>query len=179
MIPEKFKEIQSEIEHQYCYISKENVKELQERSNGGTIDPNNDIRWQGEQDKDEMIKTYLFGPICPKDFFKQSFRIVWLLKEPYLTPDSWEKGDRGGHNQAEERNKQPLGDDVDAKGNPTYKKILNVTYRIITNKECEDENNEDVFNVFRKHTCIINVNNFPTFKTKSDDTRIGKWAKKK
>lgn len=141
----------------------------------GTINPNNCL---GKPEANAIeIKANVLGPICPEKYFSSDFRVLWLLKESYITKESFEekeKPDRGGHYQAEDRCKEPLGDN----GDNTYRRIIETTYLIVKNKNYKDiKNISECFDVFRHNTCILNVNDFPGLCGQgSTDSIIYEWA---
>lgn len=147
-------------------ISKMRIYLPHDYSKKGTIDPSCCLEKDGKESLE--IKPNLFGPICPEKYFSTDFRILWLLKESYITKESYDEGDRGGHNQAKDRYEEPLGD---GKGDATYRKIIKTVSLLVNNKEIDD--NE----VFRNHTSILNVNIFPALcSSSSTDFLIGQWA---
>jgi len=152
-------ELQKQIEKKRVYLP-------QCYSCRGTIDPSECLK--EEVISSIEIKANLFGPICPEKYFSTDFRVLWLLKESYITEESFDNGDRGGHNQAEDRNKEPLGE---GKGDATYKKIIETVSWLVKGEKDMDEE------VFRTHTCILNVNVFPALcGSHSNDNLIAKWA---
>ncbi len=137
----------------------------------GTIDPH----MESDGADDVIIKANCFGPIDPKEYLNVNPRILFLLKEPYITEDSFKKGDRGGHDQAKERNENPLGDS----GDQTYKRIISAAYAIVKRESFKNEHlkeGSEAFNIFRKHVCIINVNNIPRVGGSSKNGLLKKWA---
>lgn len=132
---------------------------------------------EGKSD-DEYCRIYAnsFGPFNPIEYFKNgNFRILWLLKEPYIMKESWVKGDRGKHNQAKEYT------DYFGKngyfGIDTYDNILKLSRTILTTLKVIDEKASD--NEVLNHICILEVNHFSglAFQSpNSNDDLIGKWA---
>lgn len=112
-----------------------------------------------------------FGPFDPIRYFESPFKILWLLKEPYITKESWIKGDRGGHNQAKYNR---YWDQIE---NNTIKNIINLTkymliniQKIMSSNQLGEISNQYIMN----HVCILEVNHFSGlyFKSyKTDDNR--------
>ena len=116
------------------------------------------------------------GPINPKKYKNAALKILYLLKEPYISIDSYKSGDRGGHNQSEERDIDPISD-----GNRTYRRVIDSAamigslYNILP--EYSSLSEKEKIELFRTSVCVLNVNNFPCIGTKSDDRLIKKWAR--
>lgn len=154
-----------------------------------TIDPESEcVKFTlGEQDLLEdyvKIYAYSFGPFNPEEYFKaDTFRISWLLKEPYMQSgdlDKYKNGEYrylGGHDQAKEyadyfRKYKNLG-------NSTFDNLIKFTRTILLSlgKILENTTDEDILG----HICILEANHFPglAFKsTNSNDGLIRKWAEK-
>lgn len=143
----------------------------------------------GEEYLYEKIFANSFGPFNPEEYFKidRKFRIVWLLKEPYILPGSWYNGDRGGHDQAQGYYKE--GWDVirqspDNGGNPTIANLLRYSKKLLEGlieglKEkflSIDENvaMKEVMN----HICILEVNHFPglAFNGTNSEKNLNNWG---
>ncbi len=144
------------------------------------------------------LKANTFGPYVPEEYFKEdTFRIVWLLKESYITSSSYEAGDRGFHNQAAEY-VQYFVSNLNL-GNATHDNILLLSQSMLrplyemSKKDIEELSNEklkdrlyslkeeDINNNLNilKHICIIEINHYPGFYFNSwdtDDTCLKKWA---
>lgn len=114
-----------------------------------------------------------FGPFNLGEYFKEgNFRILWLLKEPFIEKESWIKGDRGGNDQAYDNRCWDLMEE-----NKTLENLIHRTQEIldIVNPQEEKYIEQDAMN----HICILEVNHFPGLafnNINSDDGSIGKWA---
>lgn len=140
----------------------------------GTIDPYN---CEKSATNSIEILANKAGPINPEKYKNAALKILYLLKEPYISIDSYKNGDRGGHNQSEERNRDPISD-----GSRTYRQIIDSAAMIATSYNIlpeyssltEDEKNE----FFRASVCILNVNNFPCIcSTQTKDYLIRRWVR--
>ena len=118
------------------------------------------------------IKANSFGPYYPKEYFKEStFKILWLLKEPYIEYPSFKSGDRGGHNQAAEYAAYGV------KGNETHMNIVTYTRNLLHSIGEIDTNVSD--EEVMKHICVLEVNHFPGLylkKLEIVDKSLIKWA---
>lgn len=139
----------------------------------GTIDPYNCEKSATNTIKIDANEA---GPINPEKFKNSALKILYLLKEPYISTDSFKKGDRGGHNQSEERNRDPISD-----GNRTYRRIIDNAAMIATSYDILPEysslTEDEKIEFFRTSVCILNVNNFPCIcSTQTKDNLIRRWA---
>lgn len=137
------------------------------------------IKFQLSKD-DKVFEWYpifgnSFGPFNPEEYFNCDFRILWLLKEPFIEKESWVKGDRGRHNQADEY--VEWYKKYNELGNPTHDNILKLSRLILT--ELREIKESDSDEKVMSHICILEVNHFPglAFNSKeSNNSLIGKWA---
>ena len=134
----------------------------------GTIDPDMIT------DTGVCIRADSYGPFFPDCYFKPNqYRIVFLLKEPYVGNIN----DAIGHNKADELKNTEWGD-----LERTFKNISKMSYSLL--KEKPFNNNcdvEEALNIMKQHVCIINANIFPLIATKSKTSKdefIYKWAQK-
>lgn len=126
----------------------------------------------GEDSGKVVLHGNYFGPFRPEVFMRNQLRIVVLLKEDYITVDSFKHGDRGGRKKSSE-----FCDADSLRENMTYWNLVKVVNSIAGSSN----NNEDVA-FFLDHTAIINVSPFPGISCcsqskRSDDKEIEKWAK--
>ena len=132
-----------------------------------------------------------FGPFNPKAFFDpdpDNIKILWLLKESYISKDSWiKKGDRGGHDQAKEYNKWE-----NIKGtNDTKERVVKITKKILSiidkkstiDKVDWEADSDETYQKVMDHICILEVQHFPGLNflgvETDDQTKYGKfrvWA---
>lgn len=127
-----------------------------------------------------QIKANSFGPLNPEEYFKinKKYRIIWLLKEPYIMSDSWYNGDRGGHNQAAEYRTWK-----DARSIPTYRNLIKFTKILLENLGISYKGEVDeIMNKVMSHICLLEVNHFPGLSfndtTDSNDEYMAEWYKK-
>lgn len=145
-----------------------------------------------EDDKYSKIHANSFGPFNPVEYFKDgNFRILWILKEPYVKNGEYEAlkcGRRkylGGNDQGKQYYdegwsviKLPAKDG----GNPTIANLIRIS-KVILNELGEPFNGNDeeaVMKEVMKRICIIEVSHFPGLafqSSNSDDKNIEKWAK--
>lgn len=151
-----------------------------------TIDPeSHSVKFElGEKDLVEdyvKIYAYSFGPFNPEEYFKEdTFRILWLLKEPYMQSgdlDQYKSGKYrylGGFNQAAEY--AHYFKEHRKFGNPTLDNLLKITRKVLLSSEKIDLNASD--EEVMKHICILEANHFPGLafnSTDSDNTKINNW----
>ncbi|MBD5263620.1 MAG: hypothetical protein HDS39_06050 [Bacteroides sp.] len=147
-----------------------------------TIDPKSDcVKFKLDQHDlvEDYVKIYAnsFGPFNPEKYFeKDTFRILWLLKEPYMQSgdvDKYKSGEYlylGGHNQAEENNEWKI-----MENNPTLGNLIHITQTILQEITGNKHSEQEAMN----HICILEVNHFPGLAfngTKSSDDNIVKWC---
>lgn len=116
------------------------------------------------------IKGNSFGPFNPEEYFKSDIKILWLLKESYITKSSWISGDRGGHNQAFENRLWGKMEE-----NDTLENLIEITQQTMSKISGKEYSQQDAMN----KTCILEVNHFPGlyFKSwESDDAKLIEWA---
>ncbi|MDE7421620.1 MAG: hypothetical protein K2N35_15620, partial [Muribaculaceae bacterium] len=134
----------------------------------------------GEQDLvEDYVKIYAnsFGPFNPEKYFeKDTFRILWLLKEPYMKSGDLKKYKSGeyrylgGHNQGLENCEWESMEE-----NPTLENLIHITQIILQNITGNKYSEQEAMN----HICILEVNHFPGLafnSTNSYDSLIKKWA---
>ncbi len=175
-------ELMSLIRHlNTIYILKSEAEEYK-NSSKVTIDPYK-VKLEDELRDDERedyyrIRANSFGPFAPRAYFKlpKEQRIVWLLREPLLKKGSWDEGDRGGHNQAEEyHNWEGIKEEPGTKQNLIkYTKVLLKKLGFLEN----DNDDDETMNQVMKHICILEINHFPGLAfngTNSDLNLIKNW----
>lgn len=119
-----------------------------------------------------------FGPFNPTEYFKDSnFRVLWLLKEPLIEKESWVKGDRGGHNQAEEYVK--YFEENGKFDNQTHDNLLSLTRSLL--ESAGKIKPEDSDEIIMNHICILEINHFPGLKFNSEyqsnTSNLKEWGK--
>lgn len=118
-----------------------------------------------------------YGPIDSNSYNRSACKILFLLKESYISVDNFlTKEDRGGHDQSKERYDDPRCDN-----NRTYINIINCSSEILSIMGClsipySEMKNEQKDDCFRNNVCILNVNKYPGIGTSSNDNLIAKWA---
>ena len=155
-----------------------------------TLDPDviKDSTYDGES---EIIRGNSFGPFNPDEYFKDgNFRILWILKEPYVKNGEYEaliSGLReflGGHDQGKQYFdegwsviKLPAKDG----GNPTIANLIRIS-KVILEELWGPFNGNDEEAIMKQvmgHICILEVNHFPGLafqSSNSNDDLIGEWA---
>ena len=121
-----------------------------------------------------IIRGNSFGPFNPEEYFKSDIKILWLLKESFITKATWLKGDRGGHNQAFENH---LWDNIVNEDNKTLKNIIIRTQTIMN--ELNTNRNNISEQELMSHICIVEVNHFPGLAFNSSNSQknyIEDWA---
>lgn len=103
-----------------------------------------------------IIRGNSFGPFNPEEYFKSDIKILWLLKESYITKSSWIRGDRGGHNQAFENH---LWDNIVNEDNKTLINLIHRTQTIINELNNNGTNISE--QVLMSSICILEMNHFP------------------
>ncbi|MDE5883131.1 MAG: hypothetical protein K2H60_15530, partial [Muribaculaceae bacterium] len=117
-----------------------------------------------------IIRGNSFGPFNPNAYFESPVKILWLLKEPLIYKESWEKGDRGGHDQAKENY---LWDKIE--NNDTLKNLIEITRAILSNISGREYSQQETMNLL----CILEVNHFPGLyfnNWESNEKSLLKWA---
>lgn len=115
-----------------------------------------------------------FGPYLPASFFdkKNQNPIVWILSEPYIAKESWVKGDRGGHDQAQQYNTLET---IYEENNSTQNNIIDVSTRMMKNIYDDYFREEKIF----ENIAVIELNHFPGLafgSTSTDDETLWKWG---
>lgn len=195
--------IMSLLRGQYIYATTGDVNEFREHG-PVTIDPFSDHVIHSQPiNIIECIKifAYSFGPFDPKYFFNEdTFRIIWLLKEPLLCGIEEINKRKSGVDQASIYNKwEVIVEEKQEEGTKTKYNLIKRSQTILkeiaklTAEEIdgildtklkmqlyklkgEDLNSEDVV---MKHICILEVNHFPGLalaNKDSDDSKINEWA---
>ncbi len=123
------------------------------------------------------------GPFVPESYFSHSpqERMLVILKEPYITVDSFAEGDRGGHDQAEEYRKSIIENGWDGIGNSTYQNIAKIAYSVLTGDifDGSDEAKAEAVRLMLGQVAVINVNCFPCIcGTETTDGLISRWAER-
>lgn len=161
---------------EYIYISEEAIKKHEDAVKGyqdATLHPW-DLKTQYSPNT-RAIFANSFGPWRAKEYFEldgspQNPRIIWLLKEPYITKSEFKKGDRGGHNQVLDFF------EWESLETPTHINIVKITkvfLERIAGKELSYK--EAMSNI-----CLLELNYFPGLafkKTDSNNKLIEDWAK--
>lgn len=131
----------------------------------------------GEEFRYTKIFANSFGPFNPQIFstLDRKYRILWLLKEPYIELESWRDGDKGGHDQASEYQTWE-----EAKKIPTYRKLISYSRKLLEQFGIvyTGKNEAEIMEKYMWHICIIEVNHFPGLafnKNGTDDPLIKKW----
>ena len=146
--------------------------------NYATINPSDSlVCFDISQDEDFVDLFYpLFanslGPYIPESFFYQDITFTWVLREPYIYKESWEKGDCGGHNQIEYYNTE---EKIKKANNPTHNTIIDLTGKILQQRNGSKVSIKEVM----ERIAIIELNHFPglAFKsTKTNNSIISLWA---
>ncbi len=137
-----------------------------------TLNPTQCAFGEDAKSKKIHIKANIGGPINIDQYAEANPKILFLLKESYISADLFDKGDRGGHNQSEEYRDTPY-----PTGNTTWDRMVEAVAGIVS----PDENlsNEQMKSIFNKHACVINVNHFPGVAIGGTDSNntIGEWSK--
>lgn len=151
------------------------------RQNYATLDPN-DVGVKNILSRYDIASDWFsifansFGPFNPKEYFKpENIKILWLLKESYITKESWIKGDRGGHNQAKENR---LWSDIVHEDNSTLKNLIHITQTILT--KLDDNEIQPLEQETMNHICILEVDHFPWLNfnsPNSKDSYMNSWGK--
>lgn len=163
---------------EHVYISDKDVQRYK-AINTATLNPKHlltSMPGNVGDDRQETFKAIFansFGPWNADFYFSPEcrYRILWMLKEPYITLQSWEKGDCGGHDQAQENKHYEKID------NATLSTIVTVSKSILHHLLNEDLSEDKVMD----HICILEANHFPGMAfggTTTNDSIIGKdWIK--
>ena len=130
-------------------------------------------RMSSDQDT-ETIHANFWGPMERNEFFAidPKYRVTALLKEDYILKDSFNNGDRGGHDKAAE-----FQNEADIMGNPTYRTLAYILAPIIQLLDPEAAGSPAL--TMKGHTAIANVSPFPGLAmngTKSNDKKLEQWA---
>lgn len=106
-----------------------------------------------------------FGPFNPQKYFASPIKILWLLKEPFIEKETWIKGDRGKHDQAEENKNW---DEIEE--NPTLENLIKRTQTILNeiNHKSESTISEQAA---MSQTCILEFNHFPGLAFKAKESK--------
>ena len=168
------------LRNECIYVSKEYLVSANHKATA-TLDPN-DEGIKNILSRNNLVTDWYpifansFGPFNPKAYFESSIKILWLLKEPFITKESWVKSDRGGHNQALENR---LWDNIVNEDNKTLINLINRTKTILNALNGNQTGNRISEQDTMNHICILEVNHFPglNFKKADSGKEIGQWAK--
>lgn len=140
-----------------------------------TIDPSR-CKLTESDCNNEPLYANSFGPFYPEDYFEKDFKVLWILKEPYITVDSWnsvENPDRGRHDKAAEYKDYNV---VKQEGKyNTYNTVVTTVKEIINRKFKIEIDEQEAM----RHLCIIELNHFSglNFNSyESDDKLLKHWA---
>lgn len=136
-----------------------------------------------EDDEYSKIHANSFGPFNPVEYFKKgNFRILWILKEPYVKNGEYEAliaGLReflGWHDQGYEYYRAGWKTiNYGEERNPTIANLIKIS-KVILGKQGEifNENDEGKnIELVMNHICIIEVNHFPGLALKGTDSDNG------
>lgn len=149
-----------------------------------TYAPENGHDWSINDSGDsEEIKAVINGPLCPKDYFNSTFRILYFLREPYYNQDDWNDGWRGGENQCTTYGAKNYKDIT----NHTYKHLIEFVFYL--NRMINEKNNhpasfkdlsiqEEAMQAARSHLCILNACWFPHIGSSSNINNCINWLLK-
>lgn len=197
---EQSNQIMARLREEYIFVKNSYVRSFENYSLA-TINPFSDdvklVLEEGDEegkDDDEYcrIDANSFGPFNPVEYFKDgNFRILWILKEPYVKTGEYEDfklGRRtflGGHDQAYQYYDEGWGIiKLPAKdgGNPTIANLIRITRVILEKKgvtfNVNDE--EEIMIKVMNHICILEANHFPGLAFNSTDSynaSINDWLK--
>lgn len=116
-----------------------------------------------------IIRGNSFGPFNPEEYFKSDIKILWLLKESFITKASWLKGDRGGHNQAKDNR---YWDKMEK--NPTLENLIGLTKILLNNIIDKKYTEQDAM----FHINILEINHFPglAFNESKSNNNVNNWG---
>lgn len=116
------------------------------------------------------------GPIDVDAYFNSNIKILYLLKEPFIEGSSFQKGDRGGHDQSAEYAEVSF----QALENETYRNLIRNVYSAVNLRQFYDSDQDIVKSaekLFRESLCILNCNYFPgIIKKLSVQMLIEQWS---
>ena len=116
------------------------------------------------------------GPIDVDAYFNSDIRILYLLKEPFIEGPSFQKGDRGGHDQSAEY----ADASFETLENETYRNLIRNVYSAVNLRQFSDSDKDMVKaaeKIFRESLCVLNCNYFPgIIKNSSAQNLIEKWS---
>lgn len=172
---EKSDKIWEELRNLNIYIHKDGLRaaNISKHASLSPYDKNLRFLIRGAEDYvDELYPLYAnsLGAYKPDEFFNYSkeSRILAVFKEPYISKESWVKGDRGGHAQAYY--------------NRVWSKMESATHinftsftRTLINKQENSDISEDMA---IGHEAALEVNPFPGLEfnsTKTEDSILTEW----
>ncbi len=137
-----------------------------------TLDPMQCAFGEAAKSKKIQIRANIGGAIDIDQYRIANPKILFLLKESYISADEFYDGDCGGHNQSDEYKDTPYPTGV-----TTWDRMIQVVAGIVSPNE--NLSSEQMKSIFNKHTCVINVNHFPGVSIGGADSNnaIGEWAK--
>lgn len=193
----QWNEIAKRLRKEYIFVKNSYVRSFENTSLATINSYSDDVKLELEEgDKegkgdDEYCRIYAnsFGPFNPDEYFKEGlFRILWILKEPYVKYREYKdlmsslRNFLGGHDQGKEYNEEgwsviklPAKDG----GNPTIANLIRISRVILENLgESLNGNEEEIMNEVMNHICILEVNHFPGLAlngTYSDNGLLKDW----
>ncbi len=134
-------------------------------------------------EKAERIKAIINGPLCPIEYFKSTFRVLFYLREPYYCQDDWDDDWRGGENQSLTYGAKNYKDIT----NHTYKHLIEFIFYL--NRMINEGNNypadfkdlliqEQAMQAARSHLCVLNACWFPHVGSSSNINNCINWLLK-
>lgn len=158
---------------EHVYIPEKIVTKYRKQDYGYktvTLHPEDLLTTLPEEDSDKKYQPIFAnssGPWNADSYFQldgnnKKFKVLWLLKEPYNV--KWDKGDRGGHNQAEDFKEYKYEELY-----TTHKNLIKYTQSLFEYLGVHLTVKETMLRI-----CIIQLNHFPglSFKSKSTSKKL-------
>ena len=111
------------------------------------------------------IQGNSFGPFCPEKYFSRPCeeRILFILREPYIPKESFDAGDRGGHDQADKYYNAITDYGWNGIENKTFENIARIAYTISYGEAFDNSvhSKTKACEVLFNQVAVININDFP------------------